>query len=450
MYFKDVLIGFAVACIIVLIALVFRPRVTSPGTQKYFLPALLIKLVSSVLLGMLYYFYYGGGDTATYFSHGAIHIYHAFWDSPSKGLHLIFGATDYGHGVYTYASKIWMYHDPSSYLVVRIAGFISLFVGGSYIGTGFIFATLSFTGIWAMYYAFVKIFPGKEFVLALAILFIPSSVFWGSGILKDTITFGFLGWSIAAFIHLFYGFGSKVKWALVLLVSFYLIYLIKLYILMSLLPSLALWSYFLNINRVKNKMLKLLVAPVVIALTLIIAVFGVYWVGKNNRKYAIENLAKTVQITAYDVGRYTGKNAGSRYDLGDLDGSFGSILVKAPAAINVSLFRPYLWEVNNPLMLLAGLEGSVFFLLTCVVLIKSRTHIINSLSNPAILFSLVFALSFAFAVGIVSYNFGTLFRYKVPLMPFYGIFLAIAWSKAKEINPNVFEELPQNSNLITY
>jgi hypothetical protein len=32
---------------------------------------------------------------------------------------------------------------------------------------------------------------------------------------------------------------------------------------------------------------------------------------------------------------------------------------------------------------------------------------------------LVFAISFSFGVGVNSYNFGTLVRYKIPMMPFY-------------------------------
>lgn len=432
MNFNDVIIGFTVGLIILMIAGALSPFFTSSLNRKYFFPALILKMISAILLGLLYHFYYGGGDTFTYFTNGGIHIYNAFWDKPSLAWHLLFGETDYSHGVFKYASQIWMYNDPSSYMVVRIAGFISLFVGGSYAATALIFAALSFSGIWAMYFSFTKIFPGKEWLLALAILFIPSTVFWGSGILKDTLTFGFLGWATTAFIHLIYGKDKRFLWVVVFVFSLFMIYQIKLYVVMSLLPAMIIWAYFLNINKVKNTVLRYMLAPFIITITLVFAGFAVYSVGQDNKKYAIENLAKTVQITAYDVGRYTGKNAGSRYDLGDLDGGFLSMLKLGPAAINVAMFRPYLWEVRNPLMLLASLEGLILFILSITILVKSRKNLFTTLNNPAIIFSLVFSLTFAFAVGISTYNFGTLFRYKVPLMPFYGIFLAIAWSRPAE------------------
>ncbi len=414
-----------------MVAMGVRTFVTDKTNRKYFLPALILKMVGATLMGLLYYFYYGGGDTFTYFTRGAIHIYEAFWDKPSLAWHLLFGETDYGQGVYSYASKIFMYNDPSSYIIVKIAAVISLFVGGSYVATSLIFAALSFTGLWAMYLAFSKLFPSKEWFLALAILFIPSTIFWGSGVLKDTVTFGFLGWATAAFIYLVYGQRKRVLWFLVLVFSLYVIYQIKIYIVMSLLPAMIVWAYFVNMDRVKNKVLKYMIAPFVIIITVLLSGYAVYSVGANNKKYAVENLAETVRITAYDVGRFTGKNAGSRYDLGDLDDSYLGMLKLGPAAINVALFRPYLWEVRSPLMLIASLEGLGFMILSIIVLFRSRRNLLGVLNNPAIIFSLIFSLTFAFAVGVSTYNFGTLFRYKVPLMPFFGIFLAISWVSAK-------------------
>ena len=105
----------------------------------------------------------------------------------------------------------------------------------------------------------------------------------------------------------------------------------------------------------------------------------------------------------------------------------------APAAINVSLFRPYIWEVRSPLMLLASLEGMVLFIFTLIILYRMLWYKINVLTRPAAWFSLVCSITFAFAVGISTYNFGTLFRYKVPLMPFYAILLVLAYSRSQKI-----------------
>ncbi|MEP2024099.1 MAG: hypothetical protein ABJI85_05525, partial [Reichenbachiella sp.] len=48
------------------------------------------------------------------------------------------------------------------------------------------------------------------------------------------------------------------------------------------------------------------------------------------------------------------------------------------------------------------------------------------LNDPIVLYCLTFSLLFAFAVGVSTYNFGTLMRYKIPVIPFYLITLTIA------------------------
>ena len=47
------------------------------------------------------------------------------------------------------------------------------------------------------------------------------------------------------------------------------------------------------------------------------------------------------------------------------------------------------------------------------------------MKDPNLLFFITFSLIFAFAVGISTYNFGALSRYKIPCLPFFGAFLLI-------------------------
>jgi hypothetical protein len=52
--------------------------------------------------------------------------------------------------------------------------------------------------------------------------------------------------------------------------------------------------------------------------------------------------------------------------------------------------------------------------------------------DPNLSFFLVFSLIFAFAVGVSSYNFGALSRYKIPCLPFYAAFLIILYYDDKK------------------
>ncbi len=430
---RDLLIAPLVILVIYGVAFLLRPYVTYEENRKYFFPALTLKFLGALGLGVLYQFYYGGGDTFGYYTHGASHIFDAFLDQTSIAFKLIFYDNNYEDGVFKYASRIWMYRDSPAYMVVRIAGILAIITGGTYSGTALLFALISFSGLWAMFMAFCKLFPNQILGLAIAILFIPSTIFWGSGILKDSITYGMLGWSTAAVIQLLYWRRRPLLWLFILVISLVLAFKIKEYIVLSFVPAAMIWAYFVLIKKLRNKMTRILVAPFVVASIVTISVYTVYKVGENSPRYSISNLAETARITAYDIGRWTGRNAGSRYDLGDFDGTPSSMIRLAPAAINVSLFRPYIWEVRSPLMLLASLEGMVLFIFTLIILYRMLWYKINVLTSPAAWFSLVFSITFAFAVGISTYNFGTLFRYKVPLMPFYAILLVLAYSRSQKI-----------------
>jgi hypothetical protein len=217
----------------------------------------------------------------------------------------------------------------------------------------------------------------------------------------------------------------------------YVIFNIKLYILLSIAPALIVWFFVYRVGRISQVALRILLAPVFIGLGVLIAFLLAREVGETSDRYRLDKIAETAQVTAYDIRYWTGKDAGSGYSLGELDGTYWSMIKLAPSAVNVSLFRPYLWEVNNPLMLLSALEALALLLLVVYILWKNRFKlVIQSLKSPIILFCLIFSLLFAFGVGISTYNFGTLSRYRIVMIPFFliALFLIDFHAQVKEEN----------------
>jgi len=93
----------------------------------------------------------------------------------------------------------------------------------------------------------------------------------------------------------------------------------------------------------------------------------------------------------------------------------------------VTLFRPFPWEAKKVIVLLSALEALMFVYFTFKAFQKRGIPKTLSLifKDPNLLFCLTFSLIFAFAVGISTYNFGALSRYKIPCLPFYAAFLMI-------------------------
>uniref|UniRef100_UPI0032F09D18 hypothetical protein n=1 Tax=Ekhidna sp. TaxID=2608089 RepID=UPI0032F09D18 len=412
--------------IFTLIALVIRPYVTNKGTRKYFLPALWVRFGGAILLGVLYQFYYGGGDTFNYWEHGSRWIYQAFNEDISLGVKLLMepgGVWD--PETFQYTSNIWYYRDPASYAIVKATAFFDLLTFHTYSATSLFFAVFSFSGLWALYSALQYKYPENSGRLAIAVLFVPSVIFWGSGILKDTVTLGALGWMTWGLLR-WIDFGKRgIVEAGIFAFSLWVIFRIKVYILICFLPMIAVWLFFKNVKRIRNLALRLLLIPALLLVFIASAYFTLDQVTKDSSKYQLDNLAERARITAYDIryGWGARSDGDGGYDIGLPDGSWQSLIGLAPRAINVSLFRPYIWEVRNPLMILSALESLAILFLSIGLIVKGNIR--AKLRDPFLVFCIAFSVLFAFAVGVSTFNFGTLMRYKVPLIPFFLIFLTI-------------------------
>ncbi|RZL50972.1 MAG: hypothetical protein EOP00_01615 [Pedobacter sp.] len=126
------------------IAFAIRPSVTNQYTKRYFIPALSVKLIGAFVLGVLYHTIYSG-DTNNYFRQAAI-IYHAFGDSFSAGVHLIFSDGTMKTDIAPYASQMyWFGPNSKEYFVIRVAAVCALLGFNTYSVTALFFAIISFS-----------------------------------------------------------------------------------------------------------------------------------------------------------------------------------------------------------------------------------------------------------------------------------------------------------------
>jgi hypothetical protein len=428
---RDLIVTPIVILLVYVVAFFIRPGVTDPITRKYFFPALTVKIIGAIALGFIYQFYYGGGDTFNYHTHGSRHIWNAFVDSPIKGLRLLMSDGQSYSEIYRYASRILFYSDPQSYALVKIAAIFDLVTFSTYSATAVLFAVVSFIGMWMFFRTFYEQYPKLHQPLAIAAFFIPSVFFWGSGLLKDTITMACLGVATYQIYRIFIRKQFGLRHLVLLAISFYGMYSIKIYILLTFLPATIIWVFLANLDSIRGQVLKIMLAPFMLTAAIALGYFAMVKAGEDNSKYSLKKVAQTAKVTAYDIGFYTGRDAGSGYSLGELDGTLTSMFRLAPQAIVVSLFRPYVWEVKNPLMLLSALESLLLLVICMVVAAKLNLRLAKAISNPTVLFALMFSIVFAFAVGVSTFNFGTLVRYKIPLLPFFSVALILMWDYSK-------------------
>ncbi|MBD2721805.1 hypothetical protein [Hymenobacter armeniacus] len=410
-----------------------RDKFSNAYTRRYFIPALTLKFIGGIALGLIYEYYYGGGDTTGYWRH-ASYIQNAFHDSFQAGLKLMLtsgGAYDPQTAKYTTA-MYWYQPGSSEYLIVRITAFFGLFCGNTYTVIALFFAFISFSGVWAMYLTFIKIRPQLYKELATATLFVPSVFFWGSGLMKDSLCIGALGWVFYCFYKGAIQKRSILFCAVMGFFFAYFIVLVKVYILLCFLPAALLWVFNENSSRIKSPLLRIIAKPFFLSIGAGLAFFAATNLTKGDDRYDVEVIGQRSKIVSEYLYETSVRQNGSAYTLGEQDGTLGGMMKLVPQAIVVSLYRPFLWEVKNPVMLLSAVEALVFLIFTLRIIIRSGFFKTMSLiiSTPSLTLCFLFALAFSATVGIVSNNFGTLVRYKIPMMPFYlaGLYITQSMS----------------------
>jgi hypothetical protein len=400
--------------------------------HRYFLPGLWVKFAGAIFIGLIYQFYYGGGDTFQFFAHART-INSAFDDSVLTWLKLFLRVpVDSDPALYQYVSQMEWYHDPASYTTARIAAFLGLLNGTTYLPIALLFAVVSYSGIWAMYRTFVAAYPTLHKQLAIAFLFVPSLFVWGSSIFKDTICMFGLGWMTYTTFRIFVNRDLGLKNFLLLAVSFYLVGIIKVYILLAFLPSLALWLLLTYSHRIKVSGVRFMVRIGVLGIVALGFLFFSQQFSAELNRYSLERITETMESTRGWIV-YASGDEGSSYDIGKFEPTLEGIVTKFPSGVGVTLYRPFLWEVRKPIQLLSSLEGVAFAFLTLLVFfrlgfLKTFGKIF---SNPNLVFFFTFSMIFAFAVGVSTGNFGTLSRYKIPCMPFFAALLIVLLNQSR-------------------
>jgi len=414
-------VPFYMALIYILGSRIQKSRIEDEPLYSYYTKGLMLKLFASLMVSILFLYYYLGGDNIGYFV-ASQYLAKMQFINPNVYLSVLFNERTHENLSVFYYSDLCCpdyWKDSQSFTIVRICSLFVWIGANNFLTTSLIFAWLSYGGIFRLFLLFNKLFPGMERKFAISVLFMPSLIFWGSSILKDTITFSAACWLTYSFYMTFIKPSKPIKHFLILAFSAYLIIAIKPYIFVALLPGFALWASYFRILKIRSGFLRVVAGPLIILIgvSLGLFVFSAFSSALGDYGSVDKALNKAI-VTKNDLVRDAyGKNS---FDIGQIDGSVGGLLSKFPAAVMAGLFRPYLWDANNPVMLFSALENTFLFLMFIRVFFKNGLQFFPRIfANPLLTLCFVFSIFFAFALGITTANFGALVRYKIPAIPFF-------------------------------
>ncbi len=395
------------------------------STYKIYYISFFLKLSGALLFALIIQYYYGIGDSMTYFLQSK-NLHDNVVNDFSNIKYFFCSLEDYktiNNSINGNLASIP--YDYSGLLVVRITALFSFLSFNTYLTGTVFFALLSFIGVWALYLTFISIIPDLKKQFAWGILFLPGVIFWSSGILKDTLSMAALGLLFYCFYQYFIFKKNRVIYLLAIIISIYIIVVVKYYIITAFAITFLVVGVLYILFKIKPLQKRVFFSFILFCFLLLLVFTD------NFLSDIISNLSTdmiTGNIERMQRLYVDNKEAGEgNFSIGTITPTPAGILAKVPVAIGTVLYRPFIWETRSFIMLFSGLENIILLLLSVVVIFRAGVfNFFRLIAKSSLLqFCFFFTIIFATIVGLTTFNFGTMLRYKVPCMPFYTCFLIL-------------------------
>lgn len=368
----------AIAVAAVAIAFVIRYDVTRRTLWLVLGAGLIVKLFgSAVRYEVIYRAYDGVADATGYYSKG-LRIARGLWHLDLSGLFTTPGTT------------------AGTRFVTKVSGVIVSLSGPSMRAAFLLFALLAFAGVLLFASAYSRV-PGSKPVAYLGwLVFWPSIVFWPSSIGKEAFLLFTLGLAVWGYAR----FPSPAAWP-ALVGGLLLTGMVRPH-----LAGVAAVAMAVGVLTTKSKghvtgrwYFQLLFWGVALAITVYLSAGAL----------GIESAESAVEKIEYQA---TQSNQG-----GSAAGVIGVSPLRIPHAFVRALFRPFIWEVDSPFMLVSALEVIAMVALIALRRRQLWAALRDWRQHRLIGFSLVFVVLCALMLGFAMSNLAIIARQRALLFP---------------------------------
>lgn len=372
----------------------------------------ILKLGVGLVLYLIYTQFYtvrSEADIFRYFDDSLI-VFNGIWKNPLDYLQLVFTkapTTDYFYDNYYVKMNHWanpynsiFYGD--SILMIKVNAFFRLFSFGSFHVHSIFFNFLSFIGLVGIYRAFSSFVALRKEWLIGVVFCLPSVLFWSSSVLKESLLLLFMGLFC---YHLRKNTSINIKSAIVMIISFVLLSLLKFYL--AIVIVITFIAYLISRDYSRS----------LLTYTLITFVFSLLFFNTF--------LIDTLVLKQHDfLNLVSNTNAGSFYEIPILESNFISVLKAIPNGILNCFIQPFP-NGNLSIMAFPAIIENLLILvgigLVIPQLIKKENWKKEQLNG--LLFMLFFIFILFSIIGITTPVAGALVRYKVAALPFLGIII---------------------------
>ncbi|MEP7255572.1 MAG: hypothetical protein ABI666_07325 [Ferruginibacter sp.] len=411
---------FAVYLIILCWVITLVPFIKRSGISSKVVAGLfLVKIIAGIALGWLSMHFYGQGNDYWDINAEAWKEYQLLITSPGKYFTNIF-TSDYpgGYsGVFSSMNSFW--NDLKGNIIIKLVSIFNIFSRGDYYINSLFFNFLVFFGHVILYRVFIKVYPGRSTLVLIGCFLLPSMLYFSSGIHKDGIVFLMLAILIYCVYQSLQRNRVTKKYLLLTSISLILLFLIRNFIFIALVPVVLAWIVSVKLKQ----------SPV--------KIFAIVYLVMGLLLFNINSLIKEARplelIIQKQSGYFNLPKAETEIGLTPLNANFKSFVTNAPEAFNHVLLRPYLWELPVKSLLPLNIELLIYQLLFLIFIFFRRKRT-NGSNSPFIYFAVFFTLTIFLLTGYIVPNLGSIVRYRSIYLPLIitPLLCSIEWDKVKK------------------
>lgn len=319
-----------------------------------------------------------------------------------------------GYSNFLVSENSW-WNDVKANFLIKVMAIFNLFSFGNYYINIIFYSFISFFGPVAIYRVMVDVFPGRKFVLLVAVFLAPSFIYWTSGLHKEGLIF--LGLAVMIY-HFYFGFKEK-SFSIIRIAAIWfgiaLILILRNFLILPLLPPLLAWILS---HKVKWK--PAFVFSAVFFLCIIIFFTTRYL-------HPALDFPNSTVVKQQEFLRLGGNSAVPVRKLKPTPESF---VTNLPQALSLTVLRPYPTDVRHLLSLAAAIEiAAILLLFFAFLFLGTRGRTLT----PFILFCLFFSFGVLAMVGYTVNILGAIVRYRSIIFPLLLVPMVanIDWGKIK-------------------
>lgn len=383
-------------------------RKGKPADERWLIAAFVAKLAAGFAYGYVYAHYFPVSDSWVYFKESLLE-YQNLLTRPSAFFSTGITFNNLTDFFSTADDAPWS--NTGENLLIKLLAVFNVLSGGNYYINVIFFNALSFWGLYLIYFVAKRHIQKNGLLIFCIVFFLPSCLFWNSGIDKDGLIVFFTGTLIYT-VHYCITVKQTAMQLVMCVLSFVFIFLLRNINALILLPAIAAWWISVKVVPARPYLAYLIIYSACIVFFFLSLSFP------SKFNLPLKLAEKQHQFLTLE--------ANTVLPLTPLKPTIKSYAEVLPQAVNHVFLRPYITEIKSPFHLMAFGEMILIITIILLAVLWGGKHMLRQLLQPFCLFLIMVSLGGLLITGYTVPFTGAIVRYKalyivLLLLPFTGL-----------------------------